>query len=60
MNMITIELPEEPMKAYINKMRREKTPISHLALLIAAYVQVIAEFPAIYRFHGRFAPRQRQ
>ncbi|MBR4942329.1 MAG: hypothetical protein IKZ19_10065 [Clostridia bacterium] len=50
MNMITIELPEEPMKAYINKMRREKTPISHLALLIAAYVQVIAEFPAINRF----------
>lgn len=50
MNMITIDLPEEPMKDYINKKRREKTPVSHLALIIAAYVQVVAEFPAINRF----------
>lgn len=50
MNMITIDLPEEPMKEYINKMRREKNPVSHLALLIAAYVQVVAEYPALNRF----------
>ncbi|MGN1450668.1 MAG: hypothetical protein ACI4XQ_01110 [Eubacteriales bacterium] len=50
MNMITLDLPEEPMKDYMNRKRREGTPISHLALIIAAYVQVIAEFPAINRF----------
>ncbi len=50
MNMITVDLPEEPMKAYMNKMRRAKTPVSHLALVIAAYVQVLSEFPALNRF----------
>lgn len=50
MNMITLDLPEEPMKDYMNRKRRDGTPISHLALIIAAYVQVIAEFPAINRF----------
>ncbi len=50
MNMITIELPEEPMREYMNRKRREGTPVSHLALLISAYLQVAAEFPAVNRF----------
>lgn len=50
MNMIEISIPEAPLHDYINKKRAEGQNISHLALIIAAYVQTVAEFPELNRF----------
>ena len=50
LNMITIDIPLEPIKKYLNEKRKQGTPISHLALLIAAYLRTTAEFPMLNRF----------
>ena len=52
MNMITVDVPEEPMRRYMNQKRREGRPVSHLALVITAYLRVLDEFPALNRFVG--------
>ena len=52
MNMITLDIPVEPMKQYMNAKRREGVQISHVALIIAAYLRTAAEFPCINRFIG--------
>ncbi len=50
MNMITIDLPEEPMKKYLNQKRKEGKKYSHLTLLLAAMVRTFAEYPGLNRF----------
>lgn len=50
MNMITIDVPEDPIKNYIRKNRNENTSISHLAVIIAAYLRICAHFPKLNRF----------
>ncbi len=50
MNMITLDIPAEPMKSYLNEKRKEGINISHLALFLAAYTRTIAEFPSLNRF----------
>ena len=50
MNMITIDIPYEPMQEYINKKRKEGINISHMALVIAAYIRTMAEYPELNRF----------
>ncbi len=50
MNMITIDIPYEPIQEYINKKRKEGVRISHLALVIAAYLRTMAEYPELNRF----------
>ncbi len=50
MNMTTIDIPHEPIQTYINKKRKEGINISHMALVIAAYVRTMAEFPELNRF----------
>ena len=52
MNMITLDIPSEPMRQYMNEKRREGVSISHLALVVAAYVRTVAEFPHLNRFIG--------
>lgn len=52
MNMITLDIPAEPMRQYMNAKRREGIHVSHLALIIAAYLRTAAEFPHINRFIG--------
>lgn len=52
MNMITVDVPEEPLRLYMNEKRREGIHISHMALLIAAYLRTMSEFPALNRFVG--------
>ncbi len=49
-NMIELNIPVEPMKKYINEKRREGVTISHLALVLAAYVRTVAEYPQLNRF----------
>ena len=50
MNMITIDIPEAPMRAYMNAKRREGKSVSHLALVLTAYLMTVEEFPALNRF----------
>lgn len=52
MNMVTIDIPVEPMRKYINEKRKEGQPVSHLGLVLAAYLRTAAEFPIINRFIG--------
>ncbi len=48
MNMITVDIPVDPMKKYIAAKRELK--ITHLALIISAYLRTVAEFPHLNRF----------
>lgn len=50
MNMTTIDVPYEPLQAYINKKRKEGINISHMALFIAAYIRTMSEYPELNRF----------
>lgn len=50
MNMITLDLPLEPMQTYLNRKRKEDVNISHMALILAAYIRTMAEFPLLNRF----------
>ena len=50
MNMITIDIPIEPLRAYMNAKRREGKTVSHMALIMAAYAHMAGEFPSVNRF----------
>ena len=50
MNMITLDIPYEPMQNYLNAKRKEGINLSHMAILIAAYLRTVAEFPELNRF----------
>ena len=50
MNMTTIDIPYEPLQNYINEKRKEGTNISHMALIIAAYVRTLNDFPELNYF----------
>jgi len=50
MNMITIDIPCEPMQRYINAARKEGRHISHMALIISAYLRTMAKHPFLNRF----------
>ena len=52
MNMVTVDIPVEPMRKYINEKRKEGVRISHLALIITAYLKAAKQFPALNRFIG--------
>ena len=49
-NMITVDIPVEPLKQYINAKRREKKNISHIALILCAYLKAAERYPALNRF----------
>ncbi|MBR5070319.1 MAG: hypothetical protein IKX27_00255 [Oscillospiraceae bacterium] len=49
-NMITVDIPVEPMKQYMNEKRKEGISISYLALIIAAYTRAAAKYPLLNRF----------
>ncbi len=50
MNMITIDIPVDPIKEYINEKRKEGINISHMAVVLSAYVRALSEFPELNRF----------
>lgn len=52
MNMVTLDIPSEPLRQYMNEKRKDGIHISHLALMIAAYLRTAAEFPYLNRFIG--------
>ncbi|MEG1524646.1 MAG: 2-oxo acid dehydrogenase subunit E2 [Clostridia bacterium] len=49
-NMIELDIPIAPMQAYLNARRKEGHAMSHLGVVLAAYVRAAAEFPAMNRF----------
>ena len=50
MNMVTIDIPEAPLKAYMNEKRKEGRSVSHLALILTAYLRTMEKYPALNRF----------
>lgn len=50
MNMITIDIPYAPMQEYVNKKRKEGISVSHMALILAAYLRTMAKYPELNRF----------
>ncbi len=50
MNMITLDIPVDPINNYLNEKRKEGKTYSHLAVFITALVHTIAEYPALNRF----------
>ncbi|MBQ6823387.1 MAG: hypothetical protein IJP27_01930 [Clostridia bacterium] len=51
MNMITIDIPIDPVAEYVHRKRDEGgMKISRLAVLLAAYIRVIDEFPQFNHF----------
>ncbi len=49
-NTITIDIPIDPIKDYINKKRKDGINISHMAVVLAAYIRTMKEFPGLNRF----------
>ncbi|MDO4745191.1 MAG: hypothetical protein Q4B18_01405 [Bacillota bacterium] len=52
MNMITVDIPLDPIKEYKNKKRVEGVAMNHLAIILAAYIRTAAEYPYLNRFIG--------
>lgn len=50
MNMITIDIPYDNIQNYLNEKRRQGVALSHMSVLIAAYLRTAAEFPELNRF----------
>ena len=50
LNMIEVDIPVQPMQDYLNAKRKEGKKYSHLAIIIAAYVRILGEFPQMNRF----------
>ena len=50
MNAVTIDIPLSYMQDYLNAKRSEGHNISHMALIISAFLRVIGEFPELNRF----------
>ncbi len=50
MNMITLDIPLDPIRAYLNQKKKEGIHLSHMGLFIAAYLRTLAEFPHLNRF----------
>lgn len=50
MNMITIDIPYDPIQKYVNAKRKEGTAVSHMAVLVAAYMRTVSQFPELNRF----------
>lgn len=50
LNMIELDIPLEPIQKYVNAKRKEGESISHMSVIIAAYVRILSEFPELNRF----------
>lgn len=50
MNMITVDIPVAPIQAYVNSKRKEGIRMSHMSVLMAAYLRTVREFPLLNNF----------
>ena len=49
-NAINLDIPLEPIEKYIRQKREEGYKLSHMGIVIAAYVRTVAEYPLLNRF----------
>ncbi len=59
LNMTEVDVPLAPISAYIRKKRGEGVRLSHLGVILAAYVRTVAEFPLLNRFFVNKKPYAR-
>lgn len=50
MNMIELTVVQDPIRKYIRKKKDEGYTFSHLAVVIAAFIRTVAEYPFLNRF----------
>jgi hypothetical protein len=50
LNSVTVHLPYRPIHDYLVKKRKEGVRLSHMSLIIAAYLRCAAEYPLLNRF----------
>ncbi len=50
LNSVTVKIPYAPVHKYLNDQRKKGEPISHMAVMLAAYVRVLTQFPVLNRF----------
>lgn len=50
MNMISVNIPYDPLHRYLSQKRKEGLRMSYMGLIISAYLRVAAEFPKLNRF----------
>lgn len=50
MNMITLDIPVDTIRDYIKEKRREGVYMSHLGVIIAAYLRTAKHYPLLNRF----------
>lgn len=50
MNMIELDIPVAPMQDYMHGIRNQGQSMSHLGIVISAYLRTVAEFPLLNRF----------
>lgn len=49
-NMIKVTVPYEPIHDYVIEARKNGHRISHMSVVLAAFIRTISEFPALNRF----------
>lgn len=50
MNMITVDIPYDDVHRYVLDLRKRGYRVSHMTVIIAAYIRMICDFPALNRF----------
>ncbi len=50
LNMIELDIPVEPIQNYINEKRKQGINISHMAVILSAYVRTLCKFKELNRF----------
>ena len=50
MNMITVDVPVEPIQDYINAKRKDGIRLNHMSVIMAAYLRTVYEFPLLNNF----------
>ena len=50
MNMITVDVPVQPIQDYINTKRKEGIRLNHMSVILAAYIRTVYEFPLLNNF----------
>ncbi|MBQ5910685.1 MAG: 2-oxo acid dehydrogenase subunit E2 [Clostridia bacterium] len=50
MNMITVDVPVKPIQDYINNKRKEGVRLSHMSVVMAAYLRTVHDFPLLNNF----------
>ena len=49
-NMTTVDIPLAPLKNYVHNAHKEGRDVSHMALILSAFVRTLAAYPELNRF----------